>query len=122
MPDATRLRDGTVLIAGGYNGEAVNSPELFHPESGTFSPAEAMSTPRRYPSATLLPGGAVLMAGGFATAYGDPLTSSERFLPSTWRLPKSTGEFVEAGTMHTARWPPHGHKAKPQHHLDCRWL
>jgi hypothetical protein len=100
---ATRLRDGNVLIAGGYNGEAVNSPELFNPQSGTFSPAAAMSTPRRYPSATLLPGGAVLMAGGFATAHGDPLRSSERFLASSWRSPKSTGDFVKTGTMHTAR-------------------
>jgi hypothetical protein len=110
---ATRLRDGTVLIAGGYNGEAVNSPEVFNPQSGTFSPADAMTTPRRYPSATLLPGGAVLMAGGFATAYGDPLRSSERFVPSTWSSPKGTGEFVEAGSMHTARGRHTATKASP---------
>lgn len=60
---ATLLRDGTVLVAGGYNGEAVNSPELFNPKTNSFSPAAKMSTPRRYPTASLLPGGSVLMAG-----------------------------------------------------------
>jgi hypothetical protein len=43
------------------------------------------------------------MTGGFATAYGDPLVSSERFLPSGRPSPKSSGAFVKAGTMHTAR-------------------
>ncbi len=110
---ATRLKDGTVLIAGGYNGKAVNSPELFNPQSGTFSPAAPMSSPRRYPTATLLPGGSVLMAGGFATANGDPLRSSERFVPSTLSWPKGTGEFVEAGSMHAARGRHTATKASP---------
>jgi allophanate hydrolase subunit 1 len=100
---ATRLRDGTVLIAGGYNGEAVNSPELFNPRSGKFSAAAAMSTPRRYPSATLLPGGAVLVAGGFATATGDALRSSERFVRSSWSWLTGAQRFVMDGMMHIAR-------------------
>lgn len=100
---ATRLRDGSVLITGGYNGEAVNSPEVFNPQTRMFSSAASMSTARRYPSATRLPDGAVLIAGGFASAYGDPLSSSERFLPSTRTGKTATGKFIKAGSMHTAR-------------------
>jgi hypothetical protein len=100
---ATLLRDGTVLVAGGYNGRAVNSPELFNPKSGSFSPAEGMSTPRRYPTASLLPNGAVLMAGGFATATGDALKSSERFVHSRWSWLTGAGKFVKDGMMHIAR-------------------
>ena len=100
---ATLLRDGTVLVAGGYNGKAVNSPELFKPKLGSFSPAEGMSTPRRYPTASLLPDGAVLMAGGFATATGDALNSSERFARSSWSWLTEAGRFVKDGMMHIAR-------------------
>ena len=100
---ATRLRDGTVLIAGGYNGEAVNSPELFNPQSGRFTPTQAMSSPRRYPSASLLPSGAVLIVGGFATATADALSSSERFVRSRRPRQKDKELFVKAGTMQTAR-------------------
>lgn len=100
---ATLLRDGTVLVAGGYNGEAVNSPELFNPKSNSFSPAAEMSTPRRYPTASLLPGGAVLIAGGFASASGDVLSSSERFVRSPWSWLSGSGGFVEAGSMQVAR-------------------
>ena len=100
---ATLLRDGTVLVAGGYNGEAVNSPELFNPKSNSFSPAAEMSTPRRYPTASLLPDGSVLMAGGFATATGDVQRSSERFVRSGWSWLTGAGRFLKAGTMHAAR-------------------
>ena len=100
---ATLLRNGTVLVAGGYNGKAVNSPELFNPKSGSFSPVAEMSTPRRYPTASLLPNGAVLMGGGFATATGDVLKSSERFVRRSWSRLTAAGRFVKDGMMHTAR-------------------
>ena len=100
---ATRLRNGEVLIVGGYNGEAVNAPELFDPAKGEFRPASPMSSPRRYPSANLLPNGTVLIAGGFATATGDPLTTSERFKTDASTKPNQSGRFIESGTMQTAR-------------------
>lgn len=100
---ATRLRDGTVLVAGGYNGEAVNAPELFNPRTGSFGTTAEMSTPRRYPTANLLPGGEVLITGGFATAEGDPLNSSDRYVRSRWPWLTGTGRFIKSGTMHQAR-------------------
>ena len=100
---ATLLRDGSVLVAGGYNGEAVNSPEVFNPKSNSFSLAAEMSTPRRYPTASLLPSGAVLMTGGFATATGDVLSSSERLMRSSWPWATGAGQLIEDGMMHVAR-------------------
>jgi hypothetical protein len=100
---ATRLRDGTILVAGGYNGEAVNAPEIFNPSTERFTRADEMSSARRYPTATLLPGGEVWLAGGFATAKGNPLNSSERFQSSGWSWLKGAGRFVTSGNMATAR-------------------
>lgn len=100
---ATRLADGTVLVAGGYNGDAVNAPERFNPSSGTFQTTAPMATARRYPTASLLVNGNVLMVGGLATATGDALQSSERFLPGSSSGLGSTGRFVSAGSMHQAR-------------------
>jgi hypothetical protein len=44
---ATLLEDGTVLVAGGYNGNDLNAPELYQPKTGAFKPTGAMSTARR---------------------------------------------------------------------------
>lgn len=67
---ATLLPDGKVLIAGGYFsiGNTIywhNAAELYNPIAGTFeSIAEPMLVPRHGHTATLLPNGKVLIAGG----------------------------------------------------------
>ena len=68
---ATLLPDGRVLVAGGADalddGLAANilaSAELYNPVTGTFSPAGSMATGRQFQTATLLPDGRVLIAGG----------------------------------------------------------
>jgi hypothetical protein len=43
------------------------------------------------------------MAGGFATATGDVLNSTERFVRSSWSSLTGAGRFLKAGTMHVAR-------------------
>ena len=44
---ATLLRDGRVLITGGYDGQAaLANAELYDPSKGTFTAAGAMATPR----------------------------------------------------------------------------
>ena len=82
---ATRLPDGRVLVTGGFNvalggqfcpdGDclrlsATDSIEIYDPRQGTFSspPGAALSVPRALHTATLLPDGRVLVAGG-AVAY-----------------------------------------------------
>ena len=67
---ATLLPDGKVLIAGGFREEgtseiAIASAELFDPATNTFTPTSDMNEPRDGHTATLLPNGKVLLAGGW---------------------------------------------------------
>src|SRR4051794_30830202 len=53
------LRDGRVLVAGGWNAPSLatqpfSSAELYDPVSDTWSYAAPMLTPRTFPTATLL--------------------------------------------------------------------
>ena len=75
---AVLLEDGRVWVAGGVSGSdgdysAVDSAEIWDPDSGTFTDAPALPSPRDLFSATLLPGGNVLVVGGRdgTTALGD---------------------------------------------------
>jgi N-acetylneuraminic acid mutarotase len=52
-----------VLVAGGTD-SSPRSAELYHPELGTWSLTDSMKTPRSDHTATLLPSGKVLVAGG----------------------------------------------------------
>ena len=67
---ATRLLNGKVWIAGGENGDPhaptfLASTEIFDPVTKTFSAGPAMPEAREVQTATLLPNGKVLIAGGF---------------------------------------------------------
>ena len=65
---ATLLPSGLVLIAGGQStsegGTDVGTAELYNPSAGTFAATGEMTTPRGGQTATLLPNGLVLIAGG----------------------------------------------------------
>jgi hypothetical protein len=99
---ATLLPDGQVLVAGGSGGSsnALASAELFNPATGTWSVTGSMSQGRSGlnnvgPSATLLPDGQVLIAGG-QDANFNLLASAELYNPAT-------GKFTPTGSMATAR-------------------
>ncbi len=64
---ATKLPDGRVLIAGGFDaaGRALSSLELFSPVADAFKAAGVMTIPRHSHTATLLADGRVLIAGGY---------------------------------------------------------
>ena len=64
---ATLLPNGKVLVAGGYNGGALTSAELYDPATGTWSPTGSLTYGRSNHTATLLNNGKVLVAGGGPT-------------------------------------------------------
>ncbi|WP_437335170.1 Kelch repeat-containing protein [Sorangium sp. So ce394] len=82
---ATLLESGEVLVLGGQNnlsGDApVDTVELYDPEAGTWKPGASMVTPRTEHTATLLPDGKVLVAGGATGSWA--LSSAELYDPRT---------------------------------------
>lgn len=91
---AVSLRDGSVLVAGGWAAsEPTNTAELYEPGRG-FTRLGPMTTPRGGFSASLLSDGRVLIVGG--TDGNRTLRSAELFDP------KSRG-FRRTGSMRSAR-------------------
>ena len=89
---STVLRDGRVLVAGGNylccDGAAwlelypLSSTEIFDPRRGTWTSAGLLVVPRAFHTASLLPSGKVLVAGGWDDG-GHPRSSSEFFDSAT---------------------------------------
>ena len=99
---ATLLADGRVLVAGGLTGQDVRidnvgirgenvslaSAEVWSPSTGSFTPVGPLGESRDSHSATLLPDGKVLVAGGIS------MRSAELFDPATetWSM---TGSMLQ---------------------------
>ena len=97
---ATRLSDGSVLVAGGigrgFNGVfCVDNPvaqaSIYHPGDATVTTADNMNEARGYASATLLADGRVLVAGGVQSSL---LASAELYDPQAdaWTTTDSLSE------------------------------
>src|SRR5262249_25126043 len=102
---STLLADGSVLIAGGDSAFGAlsaieSSAELYDPAMGRFAATGAMTTPRDGHTATLLPDGRVLLAGGPPAPAGT-LASAELYDPSTGTFP-ATGSMATPRFFHTA--------------------
>lgn len=87
---ATVLRDGRVLVAGGYTGggnvtgDLLASAEIYDPARDTWTPTGAMVAARTFHSAALLPDGKVLVAGGRGCpTRGCEVASAELYDPAT---------------------------------------
>ena len=83
---ATLLPSGKVLVAGGYHSDhALKSADLYDPATNTWAMGAAkppdMNGVRAYHTATLLPNGKVLVAGGFDG--GSELATVELYDPAT---------------------------------------
>jgi len=107
LQSATRLPDGTVLILGGSSRSgdlgSVSSGELYDPASGAFHSAGTLKVARDSHSATLLPNGKVLVAGG-VTGFFDDDGLPDRFVSWTTELfAPSAGSSAFAGSLETER-------------------
>ena len=108
---ATLLSDGRVLITGGQIENdnvfsALATAELYDPTTGRFSPTGSMTVPRFNHTATLLPNGHVLIAGGGGPAGigGSPSLVSAPGLASAESYDPATGTFTATGSMAGARF------------------
>jgi len=92
------LPGGKVLVTGGLPTDRASlaSSELFDPTTGTWSATGSMNTPRVFDTATLLPSGKVLVAGGFNSNGGVGLDSAELFDPAT-------GMWTQTGSLNGVR-------------------
>jgi N-acetylneuraminic acid mutarotase len=105
----TLLPNGLVLAAGGANlngeGTELSSAELYSPATGTWENTNSMSVACQNHTATLLPNGLVLVAGGLDS--GTALTNAQLYNPGTgtWT---NTGPLNTARAAHTATLLPNG--------------
>ena len=107
---ATLLRNGMVLVAGGFDSSLTGvsaSAELYDPASGTWTPTGSLNTARVLHTATLLPNGMVLVAGGLDSSLLDVSASAELYDPAsgTWT---AMGSLNTARSEHTATLLPNG--------------
>ncbi len=100
---ATLLKNGKVLVAGGWNGGPyIATAELYNPKTGRWTLTGSMHVARASFTATLLKNGKVLVAGGIGNGgFSDMLASAELYDPGTgtWTL---TGSMHDPRELHTA--------------------
>ena len=95
---ATVLKNGKVLIVGGFAKKTLSTAEIYDPVPRKFKDAGQMSVARSGHSATLLPDGKVLIAGGYNGTY---LSSTEIFDPQAETFSDGFA-MITARSGHTA--------------------
>ena len=119
---ATQLTDGRVLVTGGMPataGPALNTVEIFDPGedpvNGSWTVLAPMNDARAFHTATLLPGGMVLVVGGLPDTSNSlvALSSAELFDPVTGTWTHTT-PMNDTHAGHTASLLSFG----PVQHLD----
>lgn len=113
------LPDGSALVAGGgvdINGAWFDraTVDLLDPVTGTWKKVKSMHAPRRAHTATLLPDGRVLVAGGTTGGQADGTQGGKQLATAEiYNLATDTWDKVEPGlntarTFHTASLLPSG--------------
>ncbi len=98
---ATRLRDGRVLVAGGFGGGFLKSTEIFDPDTPSWTTTGDLNLGRQLHTAALLVDGRVLVAGGQDTASFFGTNTSEVYDPIAGRW-DPTGHLKEGRYDHSA--------------------
>lgn len=110
---ATLLPDGRVLIVGGWGTEQCKgensvcqemrtTAELYDPKTGKFTKIGQSITARTGHTATLLPNGTVLIAGGLQDQ--DPFEGSTKKETNAVIYDPATGKFKATGDLNIARF------------------
>jgi hypothetical protein len=94
---AVLLADGKVLVAGGKDGTALATSELFEASTEMWTPTGALNNARYDHTATFLKDGRVLVTGG--DSGSGELASCEAYGSGTWT---PTGNMKNARTYHSA--------------------
>jgi hypothetical protein len=104
---ATHMSDGSVLLAGGYTGpgaagnSATNTADIFDPATESFLPvASPMNSARYGHTATLLPDGKVLLAGGWNGTAA--VASAEIFDPTALTFTALANAMTSPRETHSA--------------------
>jgi N-acetylneuraminic acid mutarotase len=109
---ATLLPDGKVLVAGGVadnrEEEALASAELYDPGTGKWTATGSMRRPRAQHTATLLPDGRVLVAGGMCngryTTGCPPNEDPTGAMAAAEIYDPGSGNWTATGDMTTQRF------------------
>ena len=114
---STLLNNGEVLVAGGEIDSGGNNPcsnvdyhgsaEIYNPRTDTFTATGMMTDSRFDQTATTLPNGQVVVAGGGSSGVEDGLficSNLPTALPWTDLYNPTTGVFSSTGAMHSGRW------------------
>jgi len=112
FPTSTLLPDGQVLLTGGVTSGGsppLNTAELYDPVASTFTALTAtMTSVRDQHTATLLPNGKVLIAGGQNNANGNGLNTAEVYDPVAQTFTALTATMTTGRENHTATLLPNG--------------
>ena len=122
---AVPLKDGRVLVAGGFNemDASYSSAYIFSPKTETWSKTGLMHVARTNPGATVLRDGRVLVVGGYfyapegaavrtgfvlarASMYNIDVTPVGRALATAEVFDPRSGEWTRTGSMRYARSGP----------------
>lgn len=100
-----KLPNGEILVAGGATAQrflgVTASAEIYNPTTGTWTRTGSMHQARQGATATVLPNGKILVAGGSTFINGGAIATAELFDPGTrtWTL---TGNMNFGRAQHTA--------------------
>lgn len=94
------LPNGEILVAGGATAQrhlgVTATAEIYNPATGAWTRTGSMNTARQTATATVLPNGKILVAGGTTFINGSAIATAELYDPST-------GVWTPTGSMNFAR-------------------